>query len=82
MPSRARNLKQAEETNSLARRIVAQTTEPTDADQLRQLRSQAASILSKLGASKGGKARAKKLTATERSDIAKRAAESRWKAKR
>ena len=39
----------------------------------------AAVALSKLGASKGGKARAKKLTAAERSRIAKRAVEARWK---
>jgi hypothetical protein len=39
----------------------------------------AAVALSKLGASKGGKARAKKLSAKERSRIAKLAVETRWK---
>lgn len=39
----------------------------------------AAVALSKLGASKGGKARAKKLSAKERSRIAKAAAQARWK---
>ena len=39
----------------------------------------AAVALAKLGASKGGKARAKKLTAKQRSRIAKLAAEARWK---
>jgi hypothetical protein len=34
--------------------------------------------LSKLGASKGGKARARKLTAAERKRIAKLAAQKRW----
>jgi hypothetical protein len=38
----------------------------------------AAVALSKLGASKGGKARAQKLSPEERSRIAKRAAETRW----
>jgi hypothetical protein len=38
----------------------------------------AAVALAKLGASKGGKARADKLSAVERSRIAKRAAEARW----
>ena len=38
----------------------------------------AAVALSKLGASKGGKARAKKLSAAERSRIAKHAVEARW----
>ena len=41
-------------------------------------RNPAAVALSKLGASKGGKARAAKLTAKQRSEIAKRAAAERW----
>jgi hypothetical protein len=35
--------------------------------------------LSKLGAAKGGKARAESLTAKQRSKIAKKAAKARWK---
>ena len=42
----------------------------------------AAVALGKLGASKGGKARAKKLTPEQRSEIAKKAAEARWAKKR
>jgi hypothetical protein len=38
-----------------------------------------AQALSKLGASKGGKARAEKLSSNRRSNIAKKAAKSRWK---
>ena len=38
--------------------------------------------LGQLGASKGGKARALKLSSKERSRIAKQAAEARWKEKR
>jgi len=38
----------------------------------------AAVALSKLGASKGGKARAASLTAKQRSKIAKKAAKARW----
>lgn len=41
-------------------------------------RNAAAVALSKLGASKGGKARAKKLTAAKRKAIAKEAANRRW----
>jgi len=41
-------------------------------------RNQAAVALSKLGASKGGKARAEKLTAKQRAEIAKKAAAKRW----
>ena len=42
-------------------------------------RNPAAVALSKLGASKGGKARAAKLSKKRRSEIAKKAAESRWR---
>lgn len=82
MPTRAsKKQKDAEETNSIARRILAHATgephAPTDAE----LRSQAASILSKLGASKGGQARAKSLSKARRKEIAKKAAKTRWKSK-
>jgi hypothetical protein len=40
-----------------------------------------ASELARLGGLKGGKARAKKLSANERSEIAKRAAAIRWAAR-
>ena len=38
-----------------------------------------AAALSKLGAAKGGKARAQALTAAERREIAKKAARARWR---
>jgi len=38
--------------------------------------------LGKLGASKGGKARAEKLTPEQRKEIARRAAKARWDKKR
>jgi hypothetical protein len=41
----------------------------------------AASALGRLGGLKGGKARAKALTKQQRSEIAKKAANSRWKNK-
>lgn len=44
--------------------------------------SEAAQALSELGASKGGKARAAKLSPLERSEIAKQAAEARWAVER
>jgi hypothetical protein len=40
--------------------------------------NKAAQMLSKLGASKGGKARAKKLTPEQRKAIAQKAAKARW----
>jgi hypothetical protein len=42
----------------------------------------AAVALGKLGASKGGKARAEKLSAERKSEIARKAAKARWAKKR
>lgn len=42
-------------------------------------RNPAAVVLGRLGASKGGKARAQKLSKKRRTDIAKRAARARWR---
>jgi len=44
-------------------------------------KDQAAVNLGRRGGQKGGRARAKKLTAEERSEIARRAAQKRWAAK-
>jgi hypothetical protein len=43
-----------------------------------RVKNPAAVALGKLGASKGGKARAAKLSAGKRQEIAKKAAEARW----
>jgi len=56
---------------------LAETPRPTDEE--KRLRSEAARILGKLGGSKGGKKRAANLTPKRRSEIAKAAAEKRWK---
>ena len=56
----------------MAARIVAHsTTEKSE-------KNPAAVALGRLGGLKGGKARAKKLTAKRRSEIARRAAQARW----
>ena len=52
--------------------------EPLESD----TRNPAAVALSKLGASKGGKARAAKLGPKKRSQIAKKAAQARWSPRR
>jgi hypothetical protein len=73
------------DVNQNAARVVALSTGQSipelSAAEQRRLRSQAASILGKLGGSKGGKERAKRLTAQQRSDIAKKAASVRWSEK-
>lgn len=77
-----------EDALQAAARIVEQTTgqplpkltkKPEISEKERKLRSQAASILGKLGGSKGGKARAAMLSSDQRADIARRAALARWK---
>lgn len=75
MPSRAS--KRPRDANQLAKLVVDIATgnappEPPDT------RNPAAVALGKLGGSKGGVARAKKLTAQQRSDAARRAAAVRW----
>ncbi len=59
--------------NELAAAIVAEATE----DQPKK--NPAAVELGRLGGLKGGKARAKKLSKKRRSEIAKKAAEARWR---
>ena len=64
--------------NQLAYQIVQEATgqappEPEDT------RNPSAVALSKLGASKGGKARASKLSARRRKEIAQKAAKARWR---
>jgi len=65
--------------SQLAKSIVDQATgeEPVQPEQPEK--NPAAVALGRLGGLKGGAARAKKLTAEERSEIAKKAAETRWK---
>lgn len=83
----AKKKKTRRDTAEIARSVVEQaigeklTGEPLDPPEPEpeDTRNPAAVALSKLGASKGGKARAEKLTAEERSEIARKAAETRWK---
>lgn len=80
MPKRSR--KQDEDINRIAKRIVAETTnEPSEQEPSKDKpeKNPAAVALGRLGGLKGGKARAKKLSAKRRKEIAKKAAEARWK---
>lgn len=80
MPRRSSRPK--EDANQIAARIVAQSTGQSipqlSVSEEKKLRSQAASILGKLGGSKGGKIRAQNLSSERRREIAKKAADSRW----
>ena len=72
-----RTSKTDEDVNSLAASIVEQATERPP-----QEKNPAAVTLGRLGGLKGGKARAEKLTAKKRQEIARNAAKVRWAKKR
>lgn len=69
--------------NRLAKSIVDQATtdEQLLAKALEEGKNPAAVSLGRLGGLKGGKARAASLSAEQRSEIAKKAAEARWQGK-
>jgi hypothetical protein len=71
--------KTPKDKNQLAAFIVAQTTGQPAPVLTEDGKNPFAVALGKLGASKGGKARAEALTKKERSAIAKKAAKARWK---
>jgi hypothetical protein len=64
--------------NQLAKSIVDQATGEEPKQSQEPEKNPAAVALGRLGGLKGGAARAKKLTAEERSEIAKKAAAARW----
>ena len=67
------------DTNSLAAAIVAQATDEDDhGDDPYEGKDPAAVELGRKGGRKGGKARAERMTAEERSDAARKAATARW----
>lgn len=76
--------KKPSDLNLLAASIVAEATAEDNAENLQYVSSKknpAAVALGRLGGLKGGKARAKKLSAKKRKEIAKKAAKARWSKK-
>lgn len=69
------------ELNKLAAFIVDQATNEEPQPEEQPTKNPAAVALGRLGGKKGGKARAEKLTAKRRSEIAKKAAKARWAGK-
>lgn len=69
--------KKSRDENQMAFDVLSHTIKAAENDP-KALLSAAASALSKLGASKGGKARAAILSAKRRKEIARKAAQSRW----
>lgn len=74
MPKRSRK---PADFNQMGFAIIREATDP-DYDPY-QGKNPAAVELGRLGGKKGGKARAAKLSAEQRSEIAKKAAHARWK---
>lgn len=70
------------DTNQLAHSIAQQATGQAPSNPARTPAQRAAALLGRRGGLKGGKARAAKLTGKRRSEIARRAAKARWKARR
>lgn len=77
MPERSRKRRPVD-LNSLAASIVADATDEDEAAPADNDKDPAAVSLGRRGGLKGGKARAAKLSAEQRSEIAKRAAAARW----
>jgi hypothetical protein len=74
----AKKAKRPRDTNELAKNIVDIATGNVQDSQPIDPIKAAAAALGRQGGLKGGKARAKSLTAKQRSEIAKKAAKARW----
>jgi hypothetical protein len=79
MPDRSR--KRPRDPNQLAKSILDIATGDAEDAVSDDGKNPAAVELGRKGGLKGGKARASKMTATERSESARRAAQARWKPK-
>lgn len=79
MPERSRKHRPTD-LNRLAASIVADATDEDNTGEMMgdDGKDPAAVALGRKGGLKGGKARAAKLTAEQRSELAKRAAQARW----
>lgn len=77
MPSRASKTGKKRDFTQIAKSIIDKVTGDAPPERP-DTRNPHAVALSKLGASKGGEARAKKLSSKKRRDIARNAAKSRW----
>ena len=81
MPERSR--KKPSDLNQIAKSVVEQATDEATVEELQakaiaEGKNPAAVMLGRLGGLKGGKARASKLSAARRKEIAKKAAAARW----
>jgi len=75
MPKRSRK---ESDVNVIAKLIVEETTEDKEPTKEIPQKNPAAVALGRLGGLKGGPARAKKLSAKRRKEIARKAVKARW----
>ncbi len=73
--------KRPADISQLAYQIVQEATQEQPTDNIQPQKNPAAVALGRLGGLKGGPARAKKLSKKKRSEIAQKAASSRWSKK-
>jgi hypothetical protein len=76
MPDRSR--KRPSDPNEMAKQLVDEATGQVEQFDPDASKDPAAVALGRKGGLKGGKARAEKMTAEERREAARRAAEARW----
>lgn len=82
MPERSKKPKRPRDVNVLAHQIVREITEgEPEIPSTEDTRNPHAVALGRLGGMKGGKARSKKLTPEQRSEISRKAAKARWSKK-
>lgn len=83
MPNRSsKRPKRPRDPNQLAWQIVQEATGQAPKTDPKTPEQEAAALLGRLGGLKGGRARASSLSATRRSEIARKAAAARWRKKR
>ena len=79
MPNRSSKPRRPRDPNQRAKLIVDLATGQVQDKNPDEGKNPAAVELGRLGGKKGGPARAKKLTAAKRAEIAKKAAKARWR---
>jgi hypothetical protein len=79
MPKRSSIHRHPQDENQLAKSIVDELTIDVDEREAKPEKNPAAVALGRLGGLKGGRARAKSLSEDKRKEIARKAAEARWK---
>ncbi len=78
MQDRSSKKKRSKDENVLAKSVVDSIIEETEIENEKPKKNPAAVLLGRLGGLKGGRARAQKLTAERRKEIAMNAAKARW----